>query len=81
MLYRGGAFGFAVYCLSCCRGGRGTAVSGVLQVCQMFWENSKVWIVWKGYNKAGWYLEMAVYVVGGLRGFILLPEGRGGRGG
>lgn len=46
-----------------------------------FWENSKVWIVWKGCNKAGWYLEMAVYVVGGRRGFILLPDGRGGRGG
>jgi hypothetical protein len=40
----------------------------------------KAWIVRLGYNKDGRFLELAVYAVGGQRGFILFAEGRGGRG-
>ncbi len=53
---------------------------GVEDFVQSFREYSKAWIVWKGYNKDGCFLELAVFAVGGRSGFILFPEGRGGRG-
>jgi len=45
-----------------------------------FREGSKVSIVRKGGNKNGRFVEAAVYGVGGQRGFLLIPEGRGGCG-
>jgi hypothetical protein len=33
-----------------------------------------------GNNKAGWFLEVAVFVEGGRKGVIRLPEGCGGWG-
>jgi len=53
---------------------------GVEDFVKSFRVDSKAWIVWKGYNKDGCFLELAVFAVGGRSGFILFPEGRGGRG-
>jgi hypothetical protein len=53
---------------------------GVEDFVKSFWEDLKAWKVRKGCNKDGCFLELAVYAVGGWRGFILFPEGRGGRG-
>jgi len=44
-----------------------------------FREGSKVLIIRRGGNVAGRFLEVAVYVVGGRRGFICIPEGYEGR--
>lgn len=43
-------------------------------------EGSKVTIVWRGGNKFGWFLEVAVYAVGGWRGMTLFLEGQDWRG-
>jgi hypothetical protein len=45
-----------------------------------FREGSKVLIVRRGGNAAGKYIEVAVYVAGGCKGIICIPEGRDGRG-
>jgi hypothetical protein len=45
-----------------------------------FREESKAIIIRRGGNKAGRFLEVAVYAVGGRRGLVMFPEGRGGRG-
>jgi hypothetical protein len=45
-----------------------------------FREGSKVLIVRRGGNVASRFLEVAVYAVGGQRGFICIPEGYEGRG-
>jgi hypothetical protein len=45
-----------------------------------FREGSKVIIVRRGGNVAGRFLEVAAYVVGGLRGIIYIPEGCDGWG-
>jgi hypothetical protein len=43
-------------------------------------EDEKVLMVRGGGNKAGRYLEVAVYAEGSRKGIIWLPEGRGGWG-
>jgi hypothetical protein len=43
-------------------------------------EGDKVLMVHGGSNKAGRYLEVSVYVEGGRKGVIWIPEGRFGRG-
>jgi hypothetical protein len=43
---------------------------GVEDFVKSFREESKAWIVRKGCNKDGRFLELAVYAVGGRRGFI-----------
>jgi hypothetical protein len=45
-----------------------------------FREGSKAVIVWRGRNKAGRFLEVAVYAEGGWKGMVLFPEGRAGQG-
>jgi hypothetical protein len=45
-----------------------------------FREESKAIILRRGGNKAGRFLEVAVYAEGGRRGLVMFPEGRGGRG-
>jgi hypothetical protein len=45
-----------------------------------FREGSKAVIVRRGGNKAGRFLEVAVYAEGGRKGMVLFPEGRAGRG-
>jgi hypothetical protein len=45
-----------------------------------FWEGSKVLITRRGGNKAGRFLEVATFGMGGQKGFILVPKGRGGWG-
>jgi hypothetical protein len=45
-----------------------------------FREESKAIIIRRGGNKAGRFLEVAVYAEGGRRGLVMFPEGRGGRG-
>jgi hypothetical protein len=45
-----------------------------------FREGSEVFILRKGGNNSGRFLELAVYAVGGRKGLILIPEGREGRG-
>jgi hypothetical protein len=42
-------------------------------------EDSKASIVQKGCNKAGRFLELVIYAMGGWSGFILFPEGQGGQ--
>jgi hypothetical protein len=39
-----------------------------------------VFIVRRGGNRVGRFLEVAVYAVGGRRGFLMLPEGHEGWG-
>jgi hypothetical protein len=41
---------------------------------------NKAFIVHRGYNRAGWYLEVAEYAVGGCRGLIIISEGPKGQG-
>jgi hypothetical protein len=45
-----------------------------------FREGSKVFIVRRGGNVAGRFIEVAAYALGGLRGIIYIPEGRNGWG-
>jgi hypothetical protein len=45
-----------------------------------FREGSKIVITRRGSNQAGRFLEVAVFGLGGRKGFILIPEGRGGWG-
>jgi hypothetical protein len=45
-----------------------------------FREGSRVFIARRGCNKAGRFLEAASFGIGGRKGFILIPEGRGGWG-
>jgi hypothetical protein len=44
-------------------------------------EGTEVFILRKGGNNSGRFLELAVYAVGGRKGLILIPEGREGGGG
>jgi hypothetical protein len=44
-----------------------------------FWEGSKVLIARTGGNKAGRFLEATTFGLGGPKGFIFIPEGRGRR--
>jgi hypothetical protein len=43
-------------------------------------EGSKILIAWRGSNQAGHFLEVAVFKLGGRKGLILIPKGRGGWG-
>lgn len=45
-----------------------------------FREGSKVFIVRRGGNTAGSFIEVAAYALGGLKGIIYIPEGRNGWG-
>jgi hypothetical protein len=45
-----------------------------------FREEVEVLMVHKGSNKVGWFLEAAIFVEGGQKDIIWLPEGRGGWG-
>jgi hypothetical protein len=45
-----------------------------------FREGSKVFIVRRGGNIAGRFIEVAAYALGGLKGIIYIPEGRNGWG-
>jgi hypothetical protein len=45
-----------------------------------FMKGSKVMIARRGVNKAGRLLEAATFGMGGRKGIILIPEGRGGWG-
>jgi hypothetical protein len=54
--------------------------SGDKDFVRSFREGFKVLIVRRGGNVAGRFLEVAVYAVGGRRGFICIPEGYEGRG-
>jgi hypothetical protein len=48
---------------------------GVEDFVKSFWKDSKTWIVRKCCNKDGHFLELAIYAMGGRRGFNLFPEG------
>jgi hypothetical protein len=54
--------------------------SGDHDFVKSFREGSKLLIACRGENKAGRFLEAAAYGLGGRRGLILIPEGRGGWG-
>lgn len=54
--------------------------SGVLDFVKSFQEGPKVLIIRGGGNRAGHFLELAVYPEGNQKGLILLPEGSEGRG-
>jgi hypothetical protein len=54
--------------------------TGVEEFVDSFREGSKAVIVRRGGNKAGRFLEVAVYAEGGRKGMVLFPEGRAGRG-
>jgi hypothetical protein len=54
--------------------------SGDHDFVKSFKEGSKLLITRRGENKAGQFLEAAAYGLGGRRGLILIPEGRGGWG-
>jgi hypothetical protein len=45
-----------------------------------FREGTKVLIVSRGGNKDGRFFETAAYGMGGRRGILLIPKGRGGWG-
>jgi hypothetical protein len=45
-----------------------------------FRDGSKVFIVRRGGNSAGSFIEVAAYALGGLKGIIYIPEGRNGWG-
>lgn len=45
-----------------------------------FRDGSKAFIVHRGANESGRFLEVAAYAVGGRRGLIMLSNGRGGQG-
>jgi hypothetical protein len=53
---------------------------GIEGFVKSFRERSKVTITWRGKNRSGLFLEVAVYTVGGRKRLILFPEGRDGRG-
>jgi hypothetical protein len=53
---------------------------GVQNFVKSFCEGLQVLIVRRGGNRAGRFLELAVFAKGGRKWFILLPEGREGRG-
>jgi hypothetical protein len=54
--------------------------TGMKDFVKSFWEDQRVLIVRRGENKAGCFLELAVYAEGGQQGLILLPEGHDRRG-
>jgi hypothetical protein len=54
--------------------------TGVEEFVDSFREGSKAVFVRRGGNKAGRFLEVAVYAEGGRKGMVLFPEGRAGRG-
>jgi hypothetical protein len=54
--------------------------SGDHDFIKSFREGSKLLIARRGENKVGRFLEAAAYGLGGRRGLILIPEGRGGWG-
>lgn len=41
---------------------------------------SKALIIQRGFNMLGWYLEVAVYAMGGCRGLIVISKGQEGQG-
>jgi hypothetical protein len=43
-----------------------------------FWEGENMLMVRGGSNKAGRFLEVAIYAKGGWKGIIWLPKGRNG---
>ena len=45
-----------------------------------FRDEVRILKIWMVSNKVGWFLEVAVFVEGGRKGVIKLPEGRGGWG-
>jgi hypothetical protein len=49
-------------------------------IAKSYREGDKALMVHGGVNKAGSFLEVAVYVEGGRKGIIWPPEGHGGRG-
>jgi hypothetical protein len=49
-------------------------------IAKSFREGDKALMVHGGANKAGRFLEVAVYAEGGRKGVVWLPEGRDGRG-
>jgi hypothetical protein len=49
-------------------------------IAKSYREGDKALMVHGGVNKAGSFLEVVVFVEGGHKGIIWLPEGRGGRG-
>jgi len=53
---------------------------GVENFVKSFREDSKVLIVQRGGNRAGRFLEMASFAIGGRKGFIWFLEGREGQG-
>jgi hypothetical protein len=55
--------------------GRADAVPRAKDFVKCLREGLKVIIIWRGGNSFGWFLEVAVYVVGARRGLILIPEG------
>jgi hypothetical protein len=54
--------------------------SGDHDFVKSFKEGSKLLIARRGENRAGRFLEATAYGLGGRRGLILIPEGRGGWG-
>lgn len=40
----------------------------------LFRERSKAFIIQRGSNRLGWYVEVVSYAVGGCRGLIVIPE-------
>jgi hypothetical protein len=52
---------------------------GVEDFVKSFREGPKATIIWRGENRSGWILEVAVYAVGGWRGLILIPKGCDGQ--
>jgi len=53
---------------------------GVDDFVKSFREGSKVTIMWRGGNRFGRFLEVAIYAVGLRRGLVLFPKGHDGRG-
>jgi hypothetical protein len=51
-----------------------------VDIAKSYREGDKALMVHRVGNKAGSFLEEAVFVEGGCKGIIWLPEGRGGRG-
>jgi hypothetical protein len=50
------------------------------ELVKSFREGSKLLIAQRGGNKAGLFLEVSSFGFGGRKGFIVIPEGRGGWG-
>jgi hypothetical protein len=55
-------------------------VSGKEDIAKLFYEADKALMVHGGANKAGRFLEVAVFAKGGHKGGLWLPEGRDGKG-